>query len=94
MLLVNFFAMGYIGLIFFQLIIWYTTYHYFPDEKPGYNPGFLTAWLVLNPFCVLIIFYAYYIPALNSIEWLLAFIWNIDVIRIMIAKTTSKRKEE
>ncbi|MDO9626536.1 MAG: hypothetical protein Q7I96_02775 [Methanobacteriaceae archaeon] len=25
----------------------------------GYNPGFLTTWLFLNPFCILTIFYAW-----------------------------------
>jgi hypothetical protein len=93
-LLVNIVPWVGMGLIFFQLLIngiQHTVI--FQIKKTGYNPGFLTTWLVLNPFCVLTIFYAYYIHALSPLEWLLALILGVGFIGLMFAKTMSKRKE-
>lgn len=84
-----------IGLIIFQLLINGIQHTIiFQIKKPGYNPGFITTWLVLNPYCVLTILYAYSIHALSSLEWLLALILGVGFIGILLAKTTSKRKEE
>lgn len=94
-LLVNFLPWVGMGLIFFQLLIngiQHTVI--FQIKKPGYNPGFLTTWLVLNPYCILTIFYAYYNHALTSIEWIIALILGIGFIGIMLLKTASKRKEK
>ena len=83
------------GLIFFQLLINGIQHTIiFQIKKPGYNPGFLTTWLVLNPFCVVTIFYAYYANALSSLDWLLALILGVGFIGILLLKTTSKRKEK
>lgn len=81
------------GLIFFQLLINGVQHTIiFQIKKTGYNPGFLTPWLVLNPFCVITIFYAYYIHALSSLDWLLAIILGVGFIGVLFAKTMSKRK--
>ncbi|MFA0846737.1 hypothetical protein [Methanobacterium formicicum] len=50
--------------------------------------------LVLNPFCVVTLFYAHYAHALSSLDWLLALILGVGFIGILLLKTTSKRKEE
>ncbi len=92
-LLVNFIPWVGMGLIFFQLLINGIQHTIiFQIKKPGYNPGFLTTWLVLNPFCVITIFYAYYIHALSSLDWLLAVILGVGFIGVLFAKTMSKRK--
>lgn len=84
-----------IGLIIFQLLINGIQHTIiFQIKKPGYNPGFITTWLVLNPYCVLTIFYALNIHALSSIEWILALILGVGFIGILLAKTNSKRKKE
>jgi len=85
--------MGWYGLNIFQLLINGIQHTIiFQIKKPGYNPGFITTWLVLNPYCVLTIFYAYYIHALSTIDWLLALILGVGFIGILLAKTTNKRK--
>jgi hypothetical protein len=92
-LLVNVIPWVGMGLIFFQLLINGIQHTIiFQIKKPGYNPGFLTTWLVLNPFCVITIFYAYYIHALSSLDWLLAVILGVGFIGVLFAKTMSKRK--
>jgi hypothetical protein len=92
-LLVNIVPWVGMGLIFFQLLINGIQHTIiFQVKKPGYNPGFLTTWLVLNPFCVITIFYAYYIHALTSFDWLLALILGVGFIGVLLAKTMSKRK--
>jgi hypothetical protein len=93
-LLVNIVPWVGMGLIIFQLLINGIQHTIiFQIKKPGYNPGFITTWLVLNPYCVLTIFYAYYIHALSSVEWLLALILGVGFIGILFAKTMSKREE-
>lgn len=92
-LLVNFLPWVGIGLIFFQLLINGVQHTIiFQIKKTGYNPGFLTTWLVLNPFCVITIFYAYYIHALSTLDWLLAIVLGVGFIGVLLAKTMSKRK--
>lgn len=92
-LLVNIVPWVGMGLIFFQLLINGIQHTIiFQIKKQGYNPGFLTTWLVLNPFCVITIFYAYYIHALSPFEWLLALILGVGFIGVLFAKTMSKRK--
>jgi hypothetical protein len=92
-LLVNFLPWVGMGLIFFQLLINGVQHTIiFQIKKTGYNPGFLTTWLVLNPFCVITIFYAYYIHALSSLDWLLAIVLGVGFIGVLFAKTMSKRK--
>lgn len=92
-LLVNFLPWVGMGLIFFQLLINGVQHTIiFQIKKTGYNPGFLTTWLVLNPFCVITIFYAYYIHALSTLDWLLAIILGVGFIGVLLAKTMSKRK--
>lgn len=94
-LLVNIVPWVGMGLIIFQLLINGIQHTIvFQIKKPGYNPGFITTWLVLNPYCVLTIFYAYTIHALSLTDWLLALILGVGFIGILLAKTTSKRKEE
>lgn len=93
-ILVNFVPWVGMGLIFFQLLIngiQHTVI--FQIKKPGYNPGFLSTWLILNPFCVITIFYAYYINALSSLDWILALILGLGFIGVLFAKTMSKRKK-
>jgi len=92
-LLVNFLPWVGMGLIFFQLLINGVQHTMiFQIKKTGYNPGFLTTWLVLNPFCVITIFYAYYMHALSSLDWLLAIVFGVGFIGVLFAKTMSKRK--
>lgn len=82
------------GLIIFQLLINGIQHTIiFQIKKPGYNPGFLTTWLVLNPYCVVTIFYAYYSQALTSMDWILALVLGVGFIGVLLAKTMSKRSK-
>lgn len=83
------------GLILFQLLIngiQHTAI--FQIKKQGYNPGFITTFLLLNPFCVLTILYALKFNFLNSTDWILAFVLGIGYIVILMSKTILKRRKE
>jgi hypothetical protein len=83
------------GIIIFQLLIngiQHTVI--FQVKKMGYNPGFLTTWLVLNPFCVVTIFYACKFNILTSMDWVLAFIVGGAYILILMLNTTRLRREK
>jgi hypothetical protein len=56
----------------------------FQVKKMNYNPGFLTTGLVLNPFCVVTIFYAWKFNILTSMDWVLAFIVGGAYILILM----------
>jgi hypothetical protein len=82
------------GLIIFQLIIngiQHTAL--FQIKKQGYNPGFITTFLLLNPFCVVTIFYGLKFNILNSMDWFLALILGIGYILVLISITTLKRQK-
>jgi hypothetical protein len=83
------------GLVFFQLLIngiQHTAI--FQVKKTGYNPGFITTWLILNPFCVVTIFYAFKFNILTSMDWILAAIVGIGYIGILLTNTMRLRKKK
>lgn len=83
------------GLIIFQLLIngiQHTVI--FQVKKQGYNPGFFTTWLILNPFCVVTIFYALKFNILSSMDWILAFVVGVGYIGILMANTMRLRKQK
>ncbi len=83
------------GLIIFQLLIngiQHTAI--FQVKKQGYNPGFFTTWLILNPFCILTIFYALKFNILTSMSWILAFVVGIGYFLLLISNTLRLRKQE
>ncbi len=83
------------GIIIFQLLINGIQHTVLLQlKKPGYNPGFLTTWLVLNPFCIVTIFYALKFNILTSMDWILAFIVGGAYILILMLNTMRLRKEK
>jgi hypothetical protein len=82
------------GLIFFQIVIngiQHTAI--FQIKKTGYNPGFITTWLILNPFCVVTIFYGYKSNIFTTMDWVLALIVGMGYIGILMANTMRLRKK-
>ncbi|MGZ7135485.1 MAG: HXXEE domain-containing protein [Methanobacterium sp.] len=64
----------------------------FQSKEQGANPGFYTAWLVLNPFSVVVIFYALKTSALTSMDWILSLILGFVVFFILMSITRSRMK--
>lgn len=83
------------GIIIFQLLINGIQHTVLLQvKKPGYNPGFFTTWLILNPFCVVTIFYALKFNILTSMDWILACIVGGAYILILMLNTMRLRKEK
>lgn len=83
------------GLIIFQLLIngiQHTVI--FQIKKQGYNPGLFTTWLVINPFCIVTIFYALKFNVLTSMDWILAFAVGVGYILILMMNTMRLRKKK
>ena len=83
------------GIILFQLLIngiQHTAL--FQVKKQGYNPGFLTTWLILNPFCIVTIFYALKFNILTTMDWILALVLGIGYMLILMSNTLRLRKKE
>jgi hypothetical protein len=74
-------------------IIGALTANIWPWIGMGYNPGFLTTWLVLNPFCILTILYAWKFNILTSMEWILAFIVGGAYILVLMLNTRLRREQ-
>ncbi len=83
------------GLILFQLLIngiQHTAI--FQVKKQGYNPGFLSTWLILNPFCIVTVFYALKFNILTGMDWILAIALGVGYILILLSNTMRKRKKK
>ncbi|MCK9152276.1 hypothetical protein [Methanobacterium alcaliphilum] len=82
------------SIIIFQRIINGIQHTIILGPKMDYNPGFLTTRLVLNPFCVLTIFYAWKFNILTPMDWILPVIVGGAYILILMLNTTRLRREK
>ncbi len=82
-----------IGWIVFLFIINGITHtRIFQLKETGANPGFYTSWFVLNPYSVVVIFYAFKINVFTTFDWVLGVILGIAVFAMMGFITTSRSK--
>jgi hypothetical protein len=72
-----------IGLIVFLFVmngITHTAIFQFTEK--GANPGFYTAWLILNPYSVVVLFYAYTTNAFTALDYILGILLGLVVFII------------
>lgn len=82
-----------IGLIVFLFImngIMHTAIFQFTEK--GANPGFYTTWLILNPYSVVILFYAYTTNAFTTLDYIVGIIFGFLVFLAFLLTTRSKLK--
>ncbi|UTB32684.1 MAG: HXXEE domain-containing protein [Methanobacterium sp. ERen5] len=59
----------------------------FQIKNKGANPGFYTTWLLLTPFQVVVVFYAWYTNALTSLDWILSIILGVGLFLFFLSVT-------
>lgn len=64
----------------------------FQLTEKGANPGFYTTWLILNPYSVVVLFYAFTINAFTTLDYILGSVLGIVVFIIFGLNTRSKLK--
>jgi hypothetical protein len=85
-------GMGFLFFLFILNGIQHTIF--FQVKEQGANPGFYTAWILLNPYSIVVIFYALKTNALTSLDWLLSIISAVIVFLIFLTITRSRLSKE
>lgn len=83
-------GIGFIVFLFIMNGIMHTAF--FQLIEKGANPGFYTTWLILNPYSVVVLFYAYTTNAFTILDWILGIILGFVVFLIFNLITRSKTK--